>query len=58
MNDYKDTAFKASQMLLKFASFIHANKGATASLGITEKEVFEMANALTDDVRALYKNEE
>lgn len=53
--DYKDTAFEASQMLLKFASFIKSNKGATSSLNLTDKAVIEMANKLTDDVRALYK---
>jgi hypothetical protein len=53
--DYKDTAFQASQMLTRISSFLHHNKGIVIGLGITEKEVVNMAEKLMDDVRALYK---
>ena len=55
MNDYKDTAFRASQMLSQFASFARRNKGM--NIGLTEKDIAKMAEELMDDVRALYKEE-
>ena len=55
-NDYKETAYNASQMLLRVASFVRANKGVSVG-GLTEKELFEMSTILMDDVRALYKEE-
>ena len=53
MNDYKDTAFRASQMLSMLTSFAHRNK--SVDLGVTEKEMVKMAEELMDDVRSLYK---
>ena len=52
--DYKDTAFRASQMLLQFASFLRNNKNI--EIGLKEKDAAEMAHELMADVRELYKN--
>ncbi len=57
MNDYKDTAFNASQMLLQVASFLRANKALQGGLGLSDAEVREMSQALMNDVRELYKSE-